>query len=87
MLYDQLIFYIGTIHEPMTDLVHLMSKLVKPNGEILVPGIMDMVAPVTDAELEIYRNISFNLKDIHDAAGSKTTIFNTEKEVLMARWV
>jgi Cys-Gly metallodipeptidase DUG1 len=37
----------GTIHEPMTDLVHLMSKLVSPSGEILIPGIMDSVAPVT----------------------------------------
>ena len=76
----------GTIHEPMTDLVHLMSKLVKPNGEILVPGVMDMVAPVTEAELEIYKHISFNMKDIYDAVGSKSTIHSVEKDALMHRW-
>jgi Cys-Gly metallodipeptidase DUG1 len=29
----------GVVHEPMTDLVHLMSTLVDPKGKILVPGI------------------------------------------------
>ena len=28
-----------TVHEPMTDLVLLMSKLVDPQGNILVPGM------------------------------------------------
>lgn len=37
------------VHEPMTDLVLLMSKLVDPNGKILVPGVDDMVASA-DAE-------------------------------------
>lgn len=40
----------GTVHEPMTDLVHLLSKLVGPSGEILVPGIKELVAPLTDEE-------------------------------------
>jgi Cys-Gly metallodipeptidase DUG1 len=31
----------------MTDLVHIMSKLVDPDGKILIPGIMDDVAPLT----------------------------------------
>lgn len=34
----------------MTDLVLLMSKLVKPNGEILIPGLEQLVAPLTDEE-------------------------------------
>jgi Cys-Gly metallodipeptidase DUG1 len=29
----------GTVHEPMTDLVNVLSKLVDPKGKILVPGI------------------------------------------------
>ena len=32
-----------TVHEPMTDLVLLMSKLVNTDGSILVPGVDDMV--------------------------------------------
>jgi Cys-Gly metallodipeptidase DUG1 len=31
----------------MTDLIHLMSKLVSPAGKILIPGIMDEVAPLS----------------------------------------
>jgi Cys-Gly metallodipeptidase DUG1 len=34
----------------MTDLIQLMSKLVTPQGHILVPGISELVAPLTDEE-------------------------------------
>ena len=37
------------VHEPMTDLIQLMSKLVAPDGSILVPGVEEMVS-VADAE-------------------------------------
>jgi hypothetical protein len=37
----------GTVHEPMTDLVILLSKLVTPDGKILIPGINDDVAELT----------------------------------------
>jgi Cys-Gly metallodipeptidase DUG1 len=32
-----------TVHEPMTDLVTLMSKLVDGQGNILIPGVDEMV--------------------------------------------
>ncbi|KAJ5816871.1 Cys-Gly metallodipeptidase dug1 [Penicillium robsamsonii] len=35
----------GSAHEPMTDLVNVLSKLVDPQGNILIPGLMDLVAP------------------------------------------
>ncbi|KAJ6473884.1 hypothetical protein C8R45DRAFT_794175, partial [Mycena sanguinolenta] len=38
-----------TVHEPMTDLIALMGRLVTPDGTILVPGVDDMVS-VADAE-------------------------------------
>lgn len=31
------------MHEPMTDLFAVMSKLVDTNGKILVPGIYEQV--------------------------------------------
>ena len=34
----------------MTDLIMVMSKLVTPHGDILVPGINDLVAPLTEEE-------------------------------------
>ncbi|KAJ3041622.1 hypothetical protein HDV00_008898 [Rhizophlyctis rosea] len=76
----------GTVHEPMTDLIALMSKLVTVDGKILIPGVYDEVAPVTEAENSLYQGLAFTLADIESATASKTTIFDTEKEVLMARW-
>ena len=38
------------MHEPMTDLVLLMSKLVAPDGTILVPGVDDMVSAANEEE-------------------------------------
>lgn len=38
-----------TVHEPMTDLILVMSKLVDTRGNILIPGIDDMVS-IADAE-------------------------------------
>lgn len=40
----------GTVHEPMIDLFHLFTKLVSPQGEILVPGIEELVDPLTEQE-------------------------------------
>jgi Cys-Gly metallodipeptidase DUG1 len=40
-----------TVHEPMTDLIALMSKLVDPSGKILIPGIEEMVQPPTQEEM------------------------------------
>ena len=34
-----LLLVAGTVHEPMTDLFNLMSKLVDSKGKILIPGI------------------------------------------------
>ena len=40
----------GTVHEPMTDLVALLGKLVTPDGTILVPGVSDMVSAAGSEE-------------------------------------
>ena len=39
-----------TVHEPMTDLITILGKLVAPNGTILVPGVDDMVSVADDEE-------------------------------------
>jgi Cys-Gly metallodipeptidase DUG1 len=39
-----------TVHEPMTDLIALLGKLVAPDGRILVPGIDDMVSAADNEE-------------------------------------
>lgn len=76
----------GTVHEPMTDLVHIMSKLVGPDGKILIPSIMDQVAPVTDDEDQRYAGLEFQMSDFTGAVGAETNIFPGTKETLMGRW-
>ncbi|KAI2464442.1 cytosolic non-specific dipeptidase [Annulohypoxylon bovei var. microspora] len=76
----------GTAQEPMTDLVRVLATLVDTNGKILVPGIMEQVAPVTSEEEGLYDNISFTMETLHESLGAKTTIFEDKKSTLMARW-
>ena len=76
----------GTAQEPMTDLVRVMGSLVDTDGKILIPGIVEQVAPVTADEEGLYDNIAFTMETLHDSLGSKTTIFEDKKSTLMARW-
>ena len=76
----------GTAQEPMTDLVRLLGTLVDTNGKILIPGINEQVAAVTESEESLYDGISFTMETLHDSLGSKTTIFEDKKPTLMARW-
>ena len=39
-----------TGHEPMTDLIALLGKMVASDGRILVPGVDDMVNAADDEE-------------------------------------
>lgn len=76
----------GVIHEPMTDLVNVMSKLVDINGNILIPGVNEMVAPVTKKEAGLYKDIEFDVDELNLAAGSNTAIYQDKKDILMHRW-
>ena len=78
----------GTVHEAMTDLVHLMATLVDSSGKILVPGIMDDVAPVTPEEEALYDGISFSLQDYQEEnrISSGKLLHGDKKSLLMARW-
>nr|KAJ3422862.1 hypothetical protein HK105_005946 [Polyrhizophydium stewartii] len=80
-LHSGLTLALDQVHEPMTDLIHLMHKLVTPEGKIL-----DDVAPVTADEDKIYKALDFKMDDIYNAIDAKNTIHDTTKEVLMSRW-
>lgn len=75
----------GVVHEPMSDLFQIMSRLVTPAGEILIPGISDLVRPLTDEEFNRYQVMDFTVKDMDDATGSSTTIADDKEKILMAR--
>lgn len=44
----------GMVHEPMTDLVLLMGKLVDVRGKILITGVDEMVAPPEEEEKYVF---------------------------------
>ncbi|KAG0328794.1 hypothetical protein BGZ99_004458 [Dissophora globulifera] len=76
----------GTVHEPMTDLAHIFAKLVNPQGKILIPGIMDDVAPLTAAEEASYPPLDFNLSTLHNAIDATNTIHDNHIDALKGRW-
>jgi nonspecific dipeptidase len=80
----------GTVHEAMTDLIHLMASLVDSSGKILVPGIMDDVAKVTPEEEALYETIEFDCeaykKENKVDSVSNKLMHENKKDLLMARW-
>ena len=76
----------GTAQEPMSDLVRVLASLVDTDGKILVPGVMDDVAPVTADEKAIYQDISYTMENLHESLGATTTVFEDKERTLMARW-
>ncbi|BGP48278.1 hypothetical protein JCM10450v2_004150 [Rhodotorula kratochvilovae] len=75
----------AVVHEPMTDLFAIFSKLVTPQGKILVPGINEKVAPLTHEERKLYEVIDITVADLEGAIGGKVTISDDKAEALMAR--
>jgi Cys-Gly metallodipeptidase DUG1 len=76
----------GTAQEPMTDLTRVLASLVDTDGKIQIPGLADLVAPLTDEEKSLYSDIAFTMDDLHESLGSKTTIFPDKERTLMGRW-
>ncbi|KAJ7035849.1 hypothetical protein C8F04DRAFT_1096925 [Mycena alexandri] len=74
-----------TVHEPMTDLISLMSRLVDAQGNILVPGVDDMVGVADVEEREIYEKLDYSIADVEGAAGGKIALSEDKTTVLMGR--
>uniref|UniRef100_A0A672J2X8 Peptidase M20 dimerisation domain-containing protein n=1 Tax=Salarias fasciatus TaxID=181472 RepID=A0A672J2X8_SALFA len=76
----------GSVHEAMTDLIALMGSLVDKRGRILVPGILDSVAPLTEDEKKQYENIEFDLHEYRKDVGVGKLLHDTKELILMHRW-
>lgn len=79
--------YGGSVHEAMTDLIKLMSKLVDSRGKILIPGILDSVAPMTNEEEKIYQAIDFDCHEFRSDVGTSRLIHDDKVNTLTHRWV
>ncbi|KAG8934839.1 hypothetical protein FRC03_009505 [Tulasnella sp. 419] len=73
------------VHEPMTDLVTLLSKLVKPSGEILIPGLDELVAPLTEEEKARYDVLDYSIADVEQSVGAAVALSSDKATALMGR--
>ncbi|XP_036274282.1 beta-Ala-His dipeptidase isoform X1 [Pipistrellus kuhlii] len=76
----------GILQEPMADLVALLGSLTDSAGHILIPGIYDHVAPLTEEEKELYGAIDLDLEEYRNSSRVKKFLFDTKEEILMHLW-
>lgn len=77
----------GTVREPLTDLVHLLSTLHTQDHRIAIPGIQEMVSPLTAEESATYESIDYTLGDLSDSLGGRDlALHSSASETLQARW-
>ncbi|PVV05132.1 hypothetical protein BB560_000354 [Smittium megazygosporum] len=75
----------GVVHEPMTALISVMSKLVDTNGKILIPGVYDQVEALTPEEDSLYNAIAFKNSDMTKDLQFDGLIHDSEADVLKSR--
>uniref|UniRef100_A0A7S3LVK0 Cytosolic nonspecific dipeptidase n=1 Tax=Palpitomonas bilix TaxID=652834 RepID=A0A7S3LVK0_9EUKA len=76
----------GVVAEPMVELSHLFASLVDGKGNILVKGVNDSVAAVSDEEMASYEPIDFSVEAFRKDVGSKALLHESKEKVLMHRW-
>eukprot|EP00811_Abedinium_folium_P029070 NODE_4550_length_1878_cov_4.269560.p1 GENE.NODE_4550_length_1878_cov_4.269560~~NODE_4550_length_1878_cov_4.269560.p1 ORF type:complete len:571 (-),score=174.74 NODE_4550_length_1878_cov_4.269560:165-1790(-) len=78
----------GAIFEPMAELTHLLASLTSPGGEILVPGIKELVAPVTEEERNLYDGIDMSLESLSRLCGVDRLLHSDEglQAVMLHVW-
>ncbi|XP_038627236.1 beta-Ala-His dipeptidase isoform X3 [Tachyglossus aculeatus] len=76
----------GILHEPMADLVSLLGSLLDSSGHILVPGIYDNVAPLSEEEKKFYEAIDFDLEEYKNSSHVEKFLYDTKEELLQHLW-
>lgn len=77
----------GAVHEAMNDLIWILSRLSDCHNKILIPGIMDDVAPLTPEEKNLYEKIDFDLEEYQKNIGCQKLVHHGKKEeCLQSRW-
>jgi nonspecific dipeptidase len=76
----------GTVHEAMSDLIYLFGTLKDANEKITIDGLMDTVEPCTAEELQLYKDIEFDLGEYQKDLGAFGMAHDDKIKTLMARW-
>ncbi|XP_051999855.1 cytosolic non-specific dipeptidase [Xyrauchen texanus] len=78
--------YGGTVIEPMTDLIGILDKLISPSGTILIPGIREAVAHLSDEEWKMYQDIEFDVENYKEKIGVSELMYSNKVDLLAHRW-
>ncbi|CDQ76071.1 unnamed protein product [Oncorhynchus mykiss] len=78
--------YGGTVIEPMTDLIGILDTLISPSGKILIPGIREAVAPLSDEEWKMYQDIEFDIESFKSKIGVSQLMYSNKVDLLAHRW-
>ncbi|XP_046891461.1 cytosolic non-specific dipeptidase-like isoform X1 [Hypomesus transpacificus] len=76
----------GTVMEPMTDLIGILDTLISPSGKILIPGIREAVAPLSDEEWKMYQDIEFDIESYKNKMGVDQLMYSSKVDLLAHRW-
>lgn len=81
----------GTVHEAMTDLIALLNTLVDSStGKITIHGILDDVKSISDEEINLYKDIEFDLEEYKESCKVKGVsdklLHKNKVDLLMSRW-
>ncbi|MEQ2161689.1 hypothetical protein GOODEAATRI_012092, partial [Goodea atripinnis] len=61
-------------------------SLVDRKGKILIPGMYDSVAPLSEEEKKLYEKIDFDLCEYCKDVGVEKLLHDTKEQILMHRW-
>ncbi len=78
--------YGGPVREAMVDLAAVLASLHNADGSIAVPGIMDGVRPMSDAERASLEAVDFTPAEFAAECGASALRFAAKADVLAARW-
>ncbi|KAK3103881.1 hypothetical protein FSP39_022629, partial [Pinctada imbricata] len=76
----------GTVFEAMSDLIAILDSLVDVSGKILIPGVNDTVADLTEEEKKLYKDIDFDPEEYKEDVGVKDLMHKEKQDILMHRW-
>ncbi|XP_044630815.2 beta-Ala-His dipeptidase isoform X1 [Equus asinus] len=65
---------------------NINGSLVDSSGHILIPGIYDHLAPLTEEEKKMYEAIDLDLEEYRNSSQVKKFLFDTKEEILMHLW-
>lgn len=54
------------------------DTLISPSGKILIPGIREAVAPLSDEEWKMYQDIEFDMDNYRTKVGVSQLMYNNK---------